>query len=113
MYRPDELAGAPAGGVRWKRSSPRSSATPVTSRSISPPCHQRRRAFVDAYLDTEPNDFGEEFRRQLFARTAGHPLFTVELLRTMQERGQLVQDAAGRWVVAALDWACSRRGSRA
>ncbi|MFN2225274.1 MAG: ATP-binding protein, partial [Anaerolineae bacterium] len=63
------------------------------------------RRFVDAFLDMEPNSLGEGFRGALFAHTAGHPLFTVELLRTMQERGDLVQDDSGCWVEGpALDW---------
>ncbi|MGD2159328.1 MAG: tetratricopeptide repeat protein, partial [Anaerolineales bacterium] len=34
-----------------------------------------------------------------------HALFTIELLRTMQERGDLVQDDAGRWVQGpSLNW---------
>jgi class 3 adenylate cyclase len=48
------------------------------------------RRFVDAFLDSEPNRLAEGFRRALFEHTAGHPLFTVELLRAMQERGDLV-----------------------
>jgi adenylate cyclase len=64
------------------------------------------RRFVDAFLDAEPNRLGEDFRAALFRRTAGHPLFTIELLRTMQERGDLVRDEAdGAWIQgAALDW---------
>jgi DNA-binding SARP family transcriptional activator/pimeloyl-ACP methyl ester carboxylesterase/Flp pilus assembly protein TadD len=62
-------------------------------------------ALVDALLDTEPNQLDEVFRRALFQRTEGHPLFTVELLRDMQERGDLVQDEAGRWRQGEkLDW---------
>jgi tetratricopeptide (TPR) repeat protein len=63
------------------------------------------RRFVDALLETEPNRLGEGFRQALTERAGGHPLFTVELLRAMQERGDLVQDEAGRWVEgSALDW---------
>lgn len=63
------------------------------------------RAFVDALLDTEPNRLGEGFRRVLFQRTSGHPLFTIELLRAMQEGGELLLDESGRWVAGpALDW---------
>ncbi len=63
------------------------------------------RQFVDAFLDTEPNRLGEAFREALFRRTEGHPLFTVELLQDMQERGDLVQDEEGQWVEGpALDW---------
>jgi DNA-binding SARP family transcriptional activator len=63
------------------------------------------RDFVDAWLDTEPNGLGEDFRSLLFKHTAGHPLFTIELLRSMQERGELFQDEAGCWVAGpVLDW---------
>ncbi|UCC62311.1 MAG: hypothetical protein JSV36_16255, partial [Anaerolineae bacterium] len=37
------------------------------------------------------------FRGALFQCTGGHPLFTIELLRAMQGRGDLVQDKGGRW----------------
>ncbi len=63
------------------------------------------RRFVDAFLDTEPNRLGEDFRLGVFQRTGGHPLFTIELLRAMQERGDLVQDDVGAWVEgSALNW---------
>ncbi len=63
------------------------------------------RRFVDAVLETERNCLGEGFRRALFARAGGHPLFTIELLRAMQERGDLVRDQDGQWVEGpALDW---------
>ncbi|MGD2165395.1 MAG: tetratricopeptide repeat protein, partial [Anaerolineae bacterium] len=65
------------------------------------------RRFVDALLDTEPNLLGEEFRVALFRRTEGHPLFTIELLRAMQERGDLVRagGADGPWIEGAtLRW---------
>jgi tetratricopeptide (TPR) repeat protein len=63
------------------------------------------RQFVDAFLDTEPNCLGNEFREALFRHTDGHALFTVELLRTMQERGDLQRDEQGRWVAShTLDW---------
>jgi predicted ATPase/class 3 adenylate cyclase len=62
------------------------------------------RKFVDAYLDCEPNRLDEGFRNALFNHTAGYPLFTVELLRSMQERGDLVQED-GVWVTgSSLDW---------
>jgi ABC-type oligopeptide transport system substrate-binding subunit len=63
------------------------------------------RRFVDALLDTEPNRLGEAFRQALYRHTRGHPLFTLELLRDLQERGVLIQDDAGSWVEGpALDW---------
>jgi predicted ATPase/Tfp pilus assembly protein PilF len=63
------------------------------------------RRFVDALLDTEPNQLGEVFRQALYHHTHGHPLFTIELLRDMQERGDLILNEAGRWIEGpALDW---------
>lgn len=64
-----------------------------------------RRRFIDELLDTQPNKLGRAFRRALFHHTGGQPLFTVELLREMQARGDLVQDEAGRWIEGSqLDW---------
>jgi tetratricopeptide (TPR) repeat protein len=64
-----------------------------------------RRGFVDGFLDTEPNQLGEGFRSALLDHTDGHPLFTIELLRDMQERGDLVRDKQGRWLEGPeLDW---------
>ena len=61
--------------------------------------------FVNAFLDSEPNLLGAGFRQALFDHTGGHPLFTVELLRAMQERGDLVLNAEGNWVEGEkLDW---------
>jgi ABC-type transport system substrate-binding protein len=63
------------------------------------------RRLVEGFVDTEPNRLGEGFRSALFGHTRGHPLFTVELLRAMQERGDLRQDEDGRWIEGpALDW---------
>ena len=63
------------------------------------------RTFVDRFLDTEPNALDEGFRGALFGRTRGHPLFTVELLRAMQGRGDLVRDEGGRWTEGdRLEW---------
>jgi DNA-binding SARP family transcriptional activator/Tfp pilus assembly protein PilF len=65
------------------------------------------RRFVDALLDTEANRLGEGFRGALYRRTGGHPLFTIELLRAMQEREELVRDVDGdgAWIEGpTLDW---------
>jgi predicted ATPase len=63
------------------------------------------RRFVDALLDADPNRLGDGFRETLYHQTSGHPLFTVELLHGLQERGDLVQDQEGRWTEgASLDW---------
>src|SRR5262249_17597213 len=55
------------------------------------------RHFVEAYLDTQPNRLGPVFREALFKRTGGHALFTVELVRELQERGD-VKDEEGKWI---------------
>jgi predicted ATPase/predicted negative regulator of RcsB-dependent stress response len=61
--------------------------------------------FVNALLDSESNDLDAAFRRKLFQLTEGHPLFTVEQLRAMQESGGLVRDEAGRWAAGGeLNW---------
>jgi predicted ATPase len=64
-----------------------------------------RRDFIEALLDSEPNRLGLPFREMLYRQTHGHPLFTIELLRGLQEQGDLVQDPEGHWVEGrALDW---------
>ncbi|MGD2245978.1 MAG: protein kinase [Candidatus Aminicenantes bacterium] len=63
------------------------------------------RPFTDAFLDSEPNQFGAEFRNTFFKQTKGHPLFTIELLRDMKQRGVLVKDKRGQWVEGPeLNW---------
>jgi hypothetical protein len=63
------------------------------------------RHFVDAYLDSQPNHLGTAFRETLFRHTKGHPLFTIELLRGMQEQAMLVSDHQGCWVEGPqLNW---------
>jgi len=63
------------------------------------------RAFVNALVDSEPNHLERGFRDELFAHTGGHPLFTVELLRDLQDRGNVVKDADGCWIQGSqLDW---------
>jgi len=60
---------------------------------------------VNALLDAEPNRLGDDFRSALYARTGGHALFTVELLRTLQESAALRRDGEGCWVADAdLEW---------
>ncbi|MBU1879941.1 MAG: hypothetical protein KJ734_13430, partial [Chloroflexi bacterium] len=63
------------------------------------------RAFVEAFLDSEPNRLGTTFREALYRHTGGQALFTVELLRGLQEHGDLVRDETGRWMEGpTLDW---------
>jgi predicted ATPase/DNA-binding SARP family transcriptional activator len=63
------------------------------------------RQFVEAFLESEPNRLSAAFRETLHQHTGGHPLFTVELLRGLRERGDLVRDETGRWMEGpTLDW---------
>ncbi len=62
-------------------------------------------AFVNLVIDAEPNRLDADFRHQLYQRTEGHPLFVVELLRMLRERGDLTLEEDGRWVAQPdLDW---------
>lgn len=63
------------------------------------------RRFVEALIDCEANSLDRHFRRRLFERTRGHPLFTVELLRDMQEQGAIQKNESGDWIPGPeLDW---------
>jgi predicted ATPase len=54
--------------------------------------------FIAALLDSEPNQLSPAFRELLFHHTAGHPLFTIELLRSMQDSDELIRDDTGKWI---------------
>jgi hypothetical protein len=106
-YRPDEVALGRAGQrhplekvlTEFKR------AFGDIQIDLAAPETPEARTFIDAYLDMQPNRLGKEFRQALWQQTGGHPLFTVELLRAMQERGDLIQAEDGRWLAhGALDW---------
>ncbi len=63
------------------------------------------RAFVDALIDSEPNRLEEKFRSTLFRQTRGHALFTIELLRSMQDSGFIQKNSEGQWVAGSeLNW---------
>jgi len=63
------------------------------------------RRFVEALVDSEPNHLGAAFREALYQHTGGQALFTVELWRGLQERGDLQRDEQGHWVQGPeLDW---------
>jgi DNA-binding SARP family transcriptional activator/predicted ATPase len=65
----------------------------------------KNRDFLEALLDCDPNRLDKNFREMLYQQTRGQPLFTIELLRGMKERGDLVVDGEGRWIEGAkLDW---------
>lgn len=61
--------------------------------------------FLNAYLDSEPYCLEEAFRGKLYHQTRGHPLFTIELLRGMQEHGELFKNQDGEWVESPpINW---------
>ena len=70
------------------------------------------RQFVNSLLDTEPNALGDEFRRSMAQRTRSHPSFAVELLRGMQERGDLARLANCEWQEAKDTRLGSAAGAR-
>jgi DNA-binding SARP family transcriptional activator len=55
------------------------------------------RAFVDAYLDSQPNTYDPEFREMLYWYTHGNALSTVELFQSIQANGEVVKDNTGGW----------------
>ena len=64
-----------------------------------------KRTFVNQLLDSEPNHLDATFREALYRHTSGHPLFTLELLRSLQERGDLIKDASSFWIIGeTLNW---------
>jgi predicted ATPase len=63
------------------------------------------RKFIETLLNSEPNRLGPSFREMLYHQTRGNPLFTIELLRGLQERGDITKDSEGYWIEGpALDW---------
>jgi DNA-binding SARP family transcriptional activator len=66
-------------------------------------------AFISAFLQQDPqlqpNRLDESFRNALSRRTGGNPLFTTELLRSLQARGDLFLSTDGSWESRpTLDW---------
>lgn len=63
------------------------------------------KAFVNALINSQPNKLSKKFRNALFKRTGGNALFTKELLLSMQERGDLIQNKEGYWLESTqLNW---------
>jgi hypothetical protein len=62
-------------------------------------------AFVEQLLERESIVADSTFRERFVAQTRGHPLFAIELLNDLRERGALVEQEDGRWVEGPdLDW---------
>lgn len=63
------------------------------------------RAFLQSLLASERYRLDANFETTLYQHTEGQALFTVEMLRAMQVRGDLVQDGQGAWVEGVtLEW---------
>ena len=56
------------------------------------------RHFVHAYLETMRQRLDGRFEEALYRLSGGHALFTVELVRNMQEQGFLLCDADRYWI---------------
>ncbi|MBI3942567.1 MAG: DUF2791 family P-loop domain-containing protein [Chloroflexi bacterium] len=58
--------------------------------------------FVSEYIDVvfKPHRFDPGFKKLIFQRTQGHALFTVELLRSLQERAVVAIDEDGVWYLS-------------
>ncbi|HSF83597.1 MAG TPA: AAA family ATPase, partial [Anaerolineales bacterium] len=99
-YRPEEIANARDGGINpLKKILAEFKAQLgdiwVDLNNIG---KSERREFLDRFVDAEQNNLGSLFRQKLFERTRGHPLYTIEILRSMQDQGQLRKDTEGFWI---------------
>jgi DNA-binding SARP family transcriptional activator/predicted ATPase len=105
-YRPEDVANG-RGGERHPLETVANELQRMFGEVVVPldQSDDEARRFVEALLDAAPNRLSSEFRTALFEQTHGHPLFTVELLRDMQARGDLLHDASGHMVAGpTLDW---------
>lgn len=61
--------------------------------------------FVKELIQSEPNELDQHFQDSLYQHTSGNPLFTIELLRGMQLRAEILKNNRGKWVVKQdLNW---------
>ena len=61
--------------------------------------------FVKELIQSEPNELDQHFQDSLYQHTSGNPLFTIELLRGMQLRAEILKNNRGKWVVKRdLNW---------
>jgi len=103
-FRPEEITVAQA-GVRHPLQPLVHEAQKEFGEVILPLGQKADLSFVEAFVDNEPNNLDETFRSRLFELTGGHPLYTAELMRGLQERGDLFKDSQGRWQAGSeLDW---------
>lgn len=67
--------------------------------------HADGHTFIQALLAGMPHHLSPTFTATLYQHTEGQALFTVELLRALQARGDLVQDGQGAWLEGpTLNW---------
>jgi DNA-binding SARP family transcriptional activator/predicted ATPase len=119
-YRPEPLGAGEGGQAAAPGAGPAPDPQPVPGAGVGAVLQELARewgdvlvdldradgwAFVEAYVDSEPNRLGAGFRQALYDHTEGNPLFTVELLRSFERQGALVREEAGHWTEApGLDW---------
>lgn len=64
-----------------------------------------RQAFVSAFLDNHPNQLSATFYRDFFQFTGGHPLFTFELWRELQQNQAVFLNEQEQWEAHdRLEW---------
>ena len=61
---------------------------------------EEQEIFVNALLDSEQNQFSEQFRKDIVDKTGGHPLFLLELLESLETKGQLTNQE-GKWLMTS------------
>lgn len=112
-YRPSDLAMgsslSPSGANEEKDRHPLEPLVNELQRRFGPVhidlAQAEGREFIEAFVDTEPNRLTPAFREALYRQTEGHALFTVEMLRGLQARGDLQRDEQGFWGEGpSLDW---------
>ncbi|MGA9191058.1 MAG: AAA family ATPase [Anaerolineales bacterium] len=109
-YRPDDLAERPDGSrhplEHVINEFKRSFGDVIIDLSSSSGTQSEE--FVNQLIDAEPNRLDADFRQGLYQRTEGHPLFVVELLRMLREKGELSLDDDGHWVAQPdLNWSAA------
>jgi DNA-binding SARP family transcriptional activator/uncharacterized small protein (DUF1192 family) len=113
------LAGSPILLVGAYRPSELIASSPDTRHPLEPVINEFQRrfgeirldldgvaglSFVDALLNRESNRLDATFRQTLYDHTGGNPLFTLELLREIRNRGELKPDKDGQWIDTGADW---------
>jgi len=96
-YRPDEVSALERKSIFPKSLQEYKRQLGDIWLEVGPRDDDGAREFLDSYLDAQPNTLDENFRRAFLDASRGHALFTVELFRSLVDRGVLEQDEEGRW----------------